>query len=64
MWEDTISPYVVEDWESSTGIPLKATHFDNDDERNLLMMKSLQLPFDVSDFRQCLSPDLRPFWGF
>ena len=47
MWEDTISPYVVEDWESSTGIPLKATHFDNDDERNLLMMKSLQLPFDV-----------------
>ncbi|WP_114786932.1 polyamine ABC transporter substrate-binding protein [Vibrio tetraodonis] len=47
MWEDTISPYVVEDWESSTGMPLKATHFDNDDERNLLMMKSLQLPFDV-----------------
>ena len=47
MWEDTISPYVVEDWESSTGIPLEATHFDNDDERSLLMMKSHQLPFDV-----------------
>lgn len=47
MWEDTISPYVVEDWETSTGIPIERTHFDNDDERSLLMMKSLQLPFDV-----------------
>ncbi|MBU2897814.1 polyamine ABC transporter substrate-binding protein [Vibrio hepatarius] len=47
MWEDTISPYVVEDWESSTGISLEPTHFDNDDERSLLMIKSLQLPFDV-----------------
>ncbi|KJY83727.1 Norspermidine sensor [Vibrio galatheae] len=47
MWEDTLSVQVQTDWQQQTGIPLTLSHFDNDDERSLLMMKSLQLPFDV-----------------
>ncbi|MFM2588963.1 spermidine/putrescine ABC transporter substrate-binding protein [Vibrio sp. TBV020] len=47
MWEDTLSPNVRSDWETDTGVPLRLSHFDNDDERSLLMMKSVQLPFDI-----------------
>lgn len=47
MWEDTLSPNVRSDWEKQTGVPLTLSHFDNDDERSLLMMKSVQLPFDI-----------------
>lgn len=47
MWEDTLSPRVKQDWEKKTNIPLNLSHFDNDDERSLLMMKSIQLPFDL-----------------
>ncbi|NOH56281.1 spermidine/putrescine ABC transporter substrate-binding protein [Vibrio coralliilyticus] len=47
MWEDTLSTNVIESWQSSTGTPLKLSHFDNDDERSLLMMKGIQLPFDL-----------------
>jgi len=47
MWEDTLSPNVQAQWEQKSGIPLTLSHFDNDDERSLLMMKSVQLPFDV-----------------
>ena len=47
MWEDTLSPNVHSDWEQKSGAPLTLSHFDNDDERSLLMMKSIQLPFDV-----------------
>ncbi|MEF1291367.1 polyamine ABC transporter substrate-binding protein [Vibrio sp. M260118] len=47
MWEDTLSPYVQSEWEKESGVSLKLSHFDNDDERSLLMMKSVQLPFDV-----------------
>ncbi|MCG9598400.1 spermidine/putrescine ABC transporter substrate-binding protein [Vibrio sp. Isolate25] len=47
MWEDTLSPNVINDWQSSTGTPLKLSHFDNDDERSLLMMKGVLLPFDL-----------------
>ncbi|NOH81234.1 spermidine/putrescine ABC transporter substrate-binding protein [Vibrio sp. RE86] len=47
MWEDTLSPEIRANWESKTATPLLLSHFDNDDERSLLMMKSVQLPFDV-----------------
>ena len=45
--EDTLSPRVKQDWEKKTNIPLNLFYFDNDDERSLLMMKSIQLPFDL-----------------
>ena len=47
MWEDTLSSAVRNDWEIESGTQLHLSHFDNDDERSLLMMKSFQLPFDV-----------------
>ncbi|MCG9727358.1 spermidine/putrescine ABC transporter substrate-binding protein [Vibrio brasiliensis] len=47
MWEDTLSPKVRDNWEDQSNIPLMLSHFDNDDERSLLMMKSIQLPFDL-----------------
>ncbi|AIW13147.1 spermidine/putrescine ABC transporter substrate-binding protein [Vibrio tubiashii] len=47
MWEDTLSPSIHSDWEQKSGAPLTLSHFDNDDERSLLMMRSVQLPFDV-----------------
>lgn len=47
MWEDSLSPTVRNNWETQSGVPLHLSHFDNDDERSLLMMKSFQLPFDV-----------------
>lgn len=47
LWEDTLSPQVIDRWNRTHGTPLQLSHFDNDDERNLLMMKNTQLPFDV-----------------
>ncbi|MGY3568874.1 polyamine ABC transporter substrate-binding protein [Vibrio paucivorans] len=47
MWEDTIAPEVISGWEVQTQTPLKLAHFDNDDERSLLMLNSIRLPFDV-----------------
>lgn len=47
MWEDTLSPNVQSDWERISGTSLNLSHFDNDDERSLLMIKSVQLPFDL-----------------
>ncbi|MEL7291136.1 MAG: spermidine/putrescine ABC transporter substrate-binding protein [Pseudomonadota bacterium] len=47
MWEDTLASEVQRQWQAETGIALSLSHFDNDDERSLLMMKNPQLPFDV-----------------
>ncbi|WP_038173956.1 polyamine ABC transporter substrate-binding protein [Vibrio pacinii] len=47
MWEDTLAPVVLQQWQSEAGSSLSLSHFDNDDERSLLMMNNPQLPFDV-----------------
>ncbi|MGL5110582.1 MAG: polyamine ABC transporter substrate-binding protein [Vibrio ordalii] len=47
LWEDTMSPQIVDQWRQSSGIVINLYHFDNDDERSLLMVKSVQLPFDI-----------------
>lgn len=47
LWEDTLSKKVINDWEETTNTPINQFHFDNDDERSLLMLKSIQLPFDI-----------------
>lgn len=47
LWEDTLSKRVINKWNESHDIKLNLYHFDNDDERSLLMLKSLQLPFDI-----------------
>ncbi|NAW90740.1 MULTISPECIES: polyamine ABC transporter substrate-binding protein [unclassified Vibrio] len=47
LWEDTMSPQIVDQWRQSSGIDINLYHFDNDDERSLLMVKSVQLPFDI-----------------
>lgn len=47
MWEDTLSPAVIEQWQQDTATTLQLTHFDSDDERNVLMSRSEQLPFDI-----------------
>ena len=47
MWEDTLSPNVIDQWQQQSSTPLRLDHFDNDDKRSLLMLRSDQLPFDV-----------------
>lgn len=47
LWEDTLSPRVIDAWTKSHDTPLNLYHFDNDDERSLLMLNSQQLPFDI-----------------
>ena len=47
LWEDTISPRVVDAWNKSHDTQLNFYHFDNDDERSLFMLSSEQIPFDV-----------------
>jgi spermidine/putrescine transport system substrate-binding protein len=47
LWEDTLSPKIVSDWETEHQTKINLFHFDNDDERSLLMLKSVQLPFDI-----------------
>nr|WP_039949042.1 spermidine/putrescine ABC transporter substrate-binding protein [Vibrio ichthyoenteri] len=47
MWEDTLSPEVIVQWQKQSASTLKFTHFDNDDERNVLMSHSERLPFDI-----------------
>ncbi|WP_182288598.1 polyamine ABC transporter substrate-binding protein [Vibrio spartinae] len=47
LWEDTLSTHVISQWSKYFNIPLHLFHFDNDDERSLLMLKSFQLPFDI-----------------
>ncbi|WP_230389323.1 polyamine ABC transporter substrate-binding protein [Vibrio nitrifigilis] len=47
LWEDTLSKRVINKWNESHNVKLNLYHFDNDDERSLLMLKSLQLPFDI-----------------
>ncbi len=43
LWEDTIAPSVVEAWHK-TGVSVNLYHFDNDDERSLLMLKAYNCP--------------------
>ncbi|SDH27643.1 spermidine/putrescine transport system substrate-binding protein [Vibrio xiamenensis] len=47
MWEDSLSPHVAHKWQTLNNQEIKISNFDNDDERNLLMMNSPQLPFDI-----------------
>lgn len=47
LWEDTLSKQIIHDWQNQSGTALNLFHFDNDDERSLLMLKSFQLPFDI-----------------
>jgi spermidine/putrescine transport system substrate-binding protein len=47
LWEDTMSPKIISDWEHQHHDKVNLFHFDNDDERSLLMLKSNQLPFDI-----------------
>ncbi|WP_165310426.1 polyamine ABC transporter substrate-binding protein [Vibrio ziniensis] len=47
LWEDTISPRIIDAWNQTHDIKLNFYHFDNDDERSLLMLSSEQIPFDV-----------------
>ncbi len=48
MWEDSLSPQVRRHWEDLTNQRIKIANFDNDDERNLLMMNIPKLPFDIT----------------
>lgn len=48
LWEDTLSPRVIDAWnQANPDSAIHLYHFDNDDERSLLMLKSIQLPFDI-----------------
>ncbi|MDR9828045.1 spermidine/putrescine ABC transporter substrate-binding protein [Vibrio sp. FNV 38] len=47
LWEDTLSPQVVDRWQVERNQSIYQTHFDNDDERSLLMLNSKSLPFDI-----------------
>jgi spermidine/putrescine transport system substrate-binding protein len=47
LWEDTLSFNVISDWEANHQHSINLFHFDNDDKRSLLMLKSVQLPFDI-----------------
>ncbi|MHA2939584.1 polyamine ABC transporter substrate-binding protein [Vibrio sp. RC27] len=47
FWEDTLSPDIIANWEALSDTKISLSHFDNDDERNLLMLNSIELPFDI-----------------
>ncbi|WP_394243969.1 polyamine ABC transporter substrate-binding protein [Vibrio astriarenae] len=47
LWEDTLSEQVAEQWLEKHTQPIEQIHFDNDDERSLLMLNSKSLPFDI-----------------
>ncbi|MHC6526467.1 polyamine ABC transporter substrate-binding protein [Vibrio proteolyticus] len=47
LWEDTLSQRVIDQWQQEHKATLTTSHFDNDDERSLLMLKGVQLPFDI-----------------
>ncbi len=47
LWEDYISPRVVDEWNKTHTTQLNFYHFDNDDERSLQMLNSEKLPFDI-----------------
>lgn len=46
-WENTFTPSIQEKWALKTGQKVDITHFDNDDERNRLMLNSAHLPYDI-----------------
>ena len=50
VWEDSLGAEVQRKWESDNAQPLLLHYFDNDDERNKLMLNSESLPFDVVVF--------------
>jgi len=47
LWEDTLSSRVIDAWNKTHDTKINLYHFDNDDERSLLMLKSTELPFDI-----------------
>ncbi|NOH79808.1 spermidine/putrescine ABC transporter substrate-binding protein [Vibrio sp. RE86] len=47
MWEDSIAESVLSRWESENSQTIQSSYFDNDDERNKLMLNSQKLPFDI-----------------
>ncbi len=47
LWEDTLSPRVINAWNKLHTTQINAYHFDNDDERSLLLLDGATLPFDI-----------------
>ncbi len=47
LWEDTLSPRVIEAWNKAHHTKINTYHFDNDDERSLLLLDGATLPFDI-----------------
>lgn len=47
MWEDSLAPEVIEQWQSTHSSRIELSFFDNDDERDKLMLNNEQLPFDI-----------------
>ncbi|MGR5119652.1 polyamine ABC transporter substrate-binding protein [Vibrio astriarenae] len=47
LWEDTLSENVTDLWHQHHQQAVDQIHFDNDDERSLLMLNSKSLPFDI-----------------
>jgi len=47
LWEDTLSPRVIDVWNKTHDTKINAYHFDNDDERSLLLLDGATLPFDI-----------------
>ncbi len=47
LWEDTLSPRVVDAWNQEHDTRINSYHFDNDDERSLLLLDGATLPFDI-----------------
>lgn len=47
MWEDSLARDVISRWEAENSHGIQQSFFDNDDERNKLMLSSQKLPFDI-----------------
>lgn len=47
LWEDTLSPRVIQAWNKTHDTKINTYHFDNDDERSLLLLDGATLPFDI-----------------
>ncbi|WP_158675989.1 polyamine ABC transporter substrate-binding protein [Vibrio aquaticus] len=50
MWEDSLADKVVEQWNEQQTYQLQQSFFDNDDERDQLMLDGEKLPFDIITF--------------
>lgn len=47
MWEDSLSTRVINQWQKETGIAINITHFDSNDDRDILLSGNQNLPFDI-----------------